>query len=66
MKDSILLKEAKREYPTGTLFYSASGNLKSPIKVTGVRESLNYKNVITNSSGGILYDGNTKTWATKI
>lgn len=66
MKDSILLKEAKREYPVGTLFLSASGNLKSPIRVTGLRESLNYKNVIVNVSGGILYDSVLKTWAKKV
>jgi hypothetical protein len=62
MKD--LLQQAKTLYPKGTLFMSASNNLKSPLRITGLRVSENYKNTIINIDGGIVYDNGF--WAIKI
>lgn len=61
-----LLKQAKEKFPKGSLFYSASGLINSPIRVTSLRESENYKGVIVNSEGGVIYDGESKVWAKKI
>lgn len=38
-KCTKLLKQAKENYPKNSLFYSASGNLKSPLRVTHLRYS---------------------------
>ena len=61
-----LLKQARKEYPSGTIFISASGLLKSPMRVSSVRLSDNYKNTVVNSEGGILFDGSTGKWAVKV
>jgi len=60
-----ILKIAKKEYPKGTLFFSASGLIKNPLRVTGVRLSEIYKNTVVNSEGGIIYDNENKIWAKK-
>jgi hypothetical protein len=64
MQESILTR-AKREYPSGTIFISASGLLKSPMRVSSLKISENYKGVIHNSEGGIIYDGHGR-WAIKV
>lgn len=61
-----ILTRAKKEYPTGTIFISASGLLKSPMRVSSVRLSDNYKNTVVNSEGGVIYDNDSKTWAQKV
>jgi hypothetical protein len=64
--ENTLLQQAKKLYPKGTLFMSASNNLKSPLRITGLRVSEIYKDTIVNSEFGIVYDGESKTWAIKI
>lgn len=54
MKD--ILKKCREEYPKNTLFYSATGNLKSKMIVSSLQISEVYKNTITNSEGGVIYD----------
>ena len=86
----INLKEIKKLYPTGSMFLTATKNLKSPLTVTSIkfaehldrqeeikqlRESksnksrLNYllslEPDIVNSEGGVIYCGETKTFAEK-
>lgn len=61
--ENALLKEAKRLYPKGSLFLSATNNLKSPIKVSELRLSENYKNVVVNSTYGVIFDNG---WAEKV
>lgn len=63
--ENTLLNRARKEYPSGTIFISASGALKSPLKVASLKESENYKGVIHNTEGGIIYDGHGK-WAVKV
>jgi hypothetical protein len=59
-----ILKQAKTLYPTGTLFYSCSELLKSPLKVVKLKIAENYKDTIVNIEGGIVYsDG---VWAKKV
>lgn len=59
-----LLKQAKNMYPNGTLFYSCSGLLQSPIRVIKLKMAENYKDTIVNIDGGIIYsDG---VWAKKV
>lgn len=58
-----LLKAAKEKYPRNTLFYSASGALKSPMKVHSLKESEVTKGSIYDSEGGVIYDSLNKTWA---
>lgn len=62
--ESTLLQQAKKLYPKDTLFFSASGLIKSPLRITGLRVSENYKNTIVNVDGGLVYDNGL--WATKI
>jgi len=59
-----LLKKCREEYPKNTLFYSATGNLKSPMRVSSLDISDVYKNTITNSEGGVVYDDGV--WAKKV
>ena len=61
--ENNLLKTAKEKYPKGVLFLSATGALKSPMKIHSLRMSENYKDTIYDTEGGIVYDGTTKTWA---
>ncbi len=65
METTTLLNKARQEYPIGTVFISASGLLKTPLKVSSLKESENYKGVIHNAEGGIIYDGHGK-WAVKV
>lgn len=58
-----LLRIAQQKYPKNTLFYSATGALKSPMKIHSLRMSENYKDTIYDTEGGVVYDGTTKTWA---
>lgn len=62
--ENTLLKEAKLKFPKGSLFYSATGNLKTPIRVTSLRVSENYKNTIVNAEFGVIYTNNK--WAVKL
>lgn len=62
MKD--IIKQAREEYPKNTLFYSATGNLKAPIKVTSLLISEVYKNTIVNQDGGVIFDNGI--WAKKV
>lgn len=64
--ESTILQQAKKLYPKDTLFFSASNNLKSPLRVTSLKLSEVYKNTVVNLEFGIIYDGETKTWAKKI
>jgi hypothetical protein len=64
MENIALLNEAITRYPKGTAFISVTGNLKAPLKITGLRMAENYKNVIVNCDGGWVYDG--KNWAVKV
>lgn len=59
------LKEAKEKYKEGTYFYSATEILKEPQKVSGtIRWStIPNRNAIICDAMGILYDGDTDTWA---
>lgn len=50
------LKKCREEYPKNTLFYSATGNLKTPIRVSSLDISDVYKNTVVNSEGGVIYD----------
>lgn len=65
MQESILTR-AKKEYPNGTLFYSATNNLKTPIRVSSLRMSSVFKNTVVNGDFGVIYDNDSKTWAEKI
>jgi hypothetical protein len=85
------LKEIKKLYPIGSQFFSATKNLKSPLKVSSLRVAehldrqeeirqlkenksnrkrleylLSLEPDIINSDGGVIYCGETKTWAEKI
>ncbi len=62
MKD--ILKEAKRKFPKGSYFLSATGNLKSPLKVIELRVSEIYPDCIVNSEGGVVYEGGN--WAERV
>lgn len=64
--ENTLLKQAREIYPIGSLFLSSTGLLKTPIRVTGLKLSDNYKNVVVNTSGGVLFDGENKIWAEKL
>lgn len=59
------LEKAKLEYPKGTLFYSATKNLKTPLRVEGILKfTQHHKNTIVCESGGVIYtDG---VWAEKV
>jgi hypothetical protein len=59
-----ILKQAKALYPTGTLFYSCSELIKSPLKVVKLKVAENYKDTIINIEGGIVYSEGV--WAKKI
>jgi len=59
--ENNLLKIAKEKYPKGSLFYSATNNIKSPMKVHALKLSENYKNTVVDVEGGVIYDG--KNWA---
>ena len=62
--ENALLKEAKLKFPKGSLFYSATGLIKTPIRVTSLRVSENYKNTIVNAEYGVIYTNNK--WAVKL
>lgn len=59
------LKQARKEYPRNSLFYSATENIKSPITVTSLRIAENFKGIV-NSEGGVIYDYELNKWAVKI
>ncbi len=63
------LKIARKEYPKGTLFLSATGNLTAPISVNLLKISESYNNTISNESGGIIYmedENGAEIWAKKV
>ncbi len=62
--ENTLLNKAKALYPKDTLFLSSTGNLKSPMRVSTLKESETYKGSIYNSEGGCIYDG--LNWAKKV
>ena len=59
-----LLKLAKEKFPKGSLFISATNNLKSPLKVHSLRMSENYKNTVVDIEGGVIFTDNR--WAKKV
>jgi len=63
MKTNTLLEQAREKFPKDTLFLSATGLLKSPMKVTILKLSEISKGVIVNDNGGVIYDGR---WAVKV
>jgi hypothetical protein len=58
-----ILKQAKEEYQWGSYFYSTTGKIKSPIRVTELKISDNYPNMIVEIEGGVVYDNGV--WAKK-
>ena len=66
MSKANRLKQAKATYKKGTYFLSATGRLKSPSIVVGeIRYAENY-NAIVCDGFGLLYDGDTDTWAKQV
>lgn len=63
---NTLLDQAREKFPKDSLFLSATGMIKSPMRVEGLRMSEQYKSTVVNTSGGILFDGSTGKWAVKI
>jgi hypothetical protein len=51
---SSLLKEAKEKFKKGDLFLSATGSIKSPMRVNELKVSLIHSNTIFNESGGVI------------
>lgn len=61
---NTLLKKAKELYTKNSLFYSASGLLNTPIRVSQLKLSEVYKDTIVNTEMGIIFsDG---VWARKV
>ena len=58
-----ILKQAREEYEWGSYFYTTTGAIKSPMKVTDLKISNNYPNSIVDSEGGVVYDNGV--WAKK-
>jgi hypothetical protein len=57
------VKEARQKYKKGDYILSATGNLAVPQLIHGkIRMSENYKTIISDGFG-VLYDGETDTWA---
>lgn len=74
---STLLNEAKKRFKKGDLFLSATGNIKSPLVVSGLLVADNYPETIVNENGGVIAttmeyedeEGNLSSklfWATKV
>lgn len=67
---NTLLKQAKERYPKGTMFLSATGNLKKPMLVNQLIVSENYTDTISNENGGIICmpdeDSGDIIWAEKV
>lgn len=65
-----LLKEAKSKYSKGDLFISASGILKSPLRVNELKISEIYPDTIVNEAGGVICQPDETTgimvWAKKL
>jgi len=66
MKSNTLLEQAREKFPKNTLFLSATGMIKSPMRIEGLRMSEQYKSTVVNTSGGIVYDGSSSSWAVKV
>lgn len=64
--ENMLLTQARKLYPKGSFFLSASGVLKSPMKVHALKMAENYKNTVVDELGGVIYDGIDKVWAKKL
>lgn len=62
--ENTILTQAKKLFPKGTVYYSATNNLKTPMKVHSLRMAENYKNTVVDSEGGCIYTNGT--WARKI
>lgn len=58
-----ILKQARLQFPKGTVFYSATGVLKAPMTVYSLQISMIYPNCIVNSEGGVIFDNGN--WAKK-
>lgn len=66
---SSLLSQARANYPKGTLFYTATGNIKTPFGASYLLLSEDYCNTILNESGGVIVLENDKgelVWAEKV
>jgi hypothetical protein len=57
-----LFKTARKNYPRGTYFISATGKLNSPLKVTTLKISEISGDIVDND-GGVIYDKTTDVWA---
>lgn len=58
-----ILEQARKEYPKGIHFISATNNLKTPLKIHSLRISENYKNTIVDTEAGVIYSNGK--WAIK-
>ncbi len=66
MSKANKLKEAKLKFKKGTYFLSATGKLRSPSLVIGeIRYAENYDAIVCDGFG-LLYDGDTDTWAKQV
>lgn len=60
------LQKAIKNYPVGTQFYSATGNLRTPLQVpNNIKYGKNKKDIIAGSYG-LIYDAEQKKWAQKL
>jgi len=64
MENTLLLKQARERFPKDTLFLSATGNLKKPLRVTALRMSEVFKNTVVNTEMGVIFTEGV--WATKV
>jgi hypothetical protein len=60
------LQKAVKNYPVGTQFYSATGNLRIPLQVpTNLKYGKNKKDIVAGSYG-LIYDAEQNSWAQKV
>lgn len=62
--ENTFLKLARQKFPKGSYFLSASGRVKSPLKVTALRLS-EITGDIVEIEGGVVFDKELNTWAEK-
>lgn len=64
MKSNTLLEQAREKFPKDSLFLSATGNLKKPLRVSTLKMSEVFKNTVVNTEMGVVYDNGK--WAVKV
>lgn len=64
MKTNTLLEQARQKFPKNSLFYSATNNLKTPIRIGTLKMSEVFKNTVVNSEMGVVYTEGV--WAVKV